>query len=242
MTGIKTRQSEALVRIREMVLRGQLTPGRKLSEPLLAETLGISRTPVRLALRILAEEGLLAESASRGYVVREFAESDVDDALDIRGLLEGFAARRVAQKGASKNLLQKLRGLLEVGDEILKIKHSASLDTAEYADMNAEFHGLVVEESDSPLLSDAISRNNRVPFVHPHAAIVISGEGLTHMYALLNYAHMQHHSIVNALELGDGARAEALMREHVNPARQVKDMTHKTRSVQRVAHAVRGRL
>src|SRR5256886_4483475 len=102
-------QTRAIVRIREMILRGELGPGERVAEAPLAELLGMSRTPVRQALPVLAQEGLLTEHQTRGYVVRGFSTADVLDAIDLRGVLEGLAARRVAERGASRTLLQALR-------------------------------------------------------------------------------------------------------------------------------------
>src|SRR6266700_5707546 len=77
---MNSQQSRALVRIREMILRGKLAPGQRLAEAPLAEMLGMSRTPVRQALPVLAQEGLLAEHETRGYVVRGLSATDILDA------------------------------------------------------------------------------------------------------------------------------------------------------------------
>ena len=67
---MNTQLSQAIVRIREMILRGELGPGQRVAEAPLADLLGVSRTPVRQALPLLAQEGLLSEHETRGYVVR----------------------------------------------------------------------------------------------------------------------------------------------------------------------------
>jgi GntR family transcriptional regulator of vanillate catabolism len=77
----------AIVRIREMVLRGELLPGQRVAQAPLAELLGMSRTPVRQALPLLAQEGLLSERETRGYVVRAFTGADIVDAIDLRSVL-----------------------------------------------------------------------------------------------------------------------------------------------------------
>src|SRR5688572_17957425 len=107
------------LRLREMILRGELAPGERLAEVALAERLGVSRTPIRQALPALAREGLLAAAGRRGFVVRSFSPEDVLDAIETRGLLEGLAARRVAERGAGKELLEKLKVCLAEGDSIL---------------------------------------------------------------------------------------------------------------------------
>src|SRR5579862_897999 len=101
-----------------MILRGTLQGGQRVAEAMLAEVLGMSRTPIRQALPVLAREGLLVESGARGYLVRTFTRSDILDAIDLRGLLEGFAVRRIAERGASAVLLRQLHECLEEGDRI----------------------------------------------------------------------------------------------------------------------------
>ena len=212
---MSTHLIQAIVRIREMILRGELAPGQRVAEAPLAELLGMSRTPVRQALPMLAQEGLLAEHGTRGFVVRAFTDDDVLDAIDVRAALEGLAARRVAERGASKALLRALRDCLEDGDAILDKRHVEESDEARYADMNQRFHALILTEAASPILADAVERNNRVPFAGPQALAFDRGQ-LDRMYDQLRYAHHQHHSLVEAFERGQGARAESLMREHAH--------------------------
>src|SRR5689334_22205026 len=115
---MNNQHTRALVRLREMILRGELSPGQRVAEAPLAEMLGISRTPVRQALPVLAREGLLTEHSTRGFVVRGFSVADILDAIDLRGLIEGMAARRVAENGASAEFLNTLRACLNEGDEL----------------------------------------------------------------------------------------------------------------------------
>src|SRR5215470_12899864 len=216
---MNTQQTRALVRIREMILQGKLCAGQRVAEAPLAERLGMSRTPVRQALPVLAQEGLLVEHESRGYVVKQISSSDIQDAIDLRGLMEGLAARRVAERGASRTLCTALRVCLSDGDRIFGKGHIEESDEALYADMNARFHDLIVREAHSPMIEQALERNARIPFVGPQAlAFEKSSPG--RMYDLLWYAHRQHHVIVAALERGESARVEALMREHVNPVKE----------------------
>jgi len=212
-------QTRAIVRIREMILRGELGPGERVAEAPLAERLGMSRTPVRQALPVLAQEGLLAEHQTRGYVVRGFSTADVLDAIDLRGVLEGLAARRVAERGVSRTLLQALRVCLAEGDQILAEGHVADKFEALYVDMNVRFHQLIVAECRSPIIQQALERNARIPFAGPQA-LALDKTSLERMYDTMAYAHRQHHCIVSALERGESARVEALMREHTNPVKE----------------------
>ncbi len=216
--------SQAIVRLREMILRGTLAPGQRLAEAPLADMLGMSRTPVRQALPLLAQEGLVAEHETRGYVVRAFTAADILDAIDIRAVLEGMAVRRVAERGAPKGLVRELRACLEDGDAILRrfLEHS---DEARYAEMNTRFHGLILQAAASPILNAALERNSRIPFAAPQA-LAFDKSNLGQMYDLLRYAHQQHHRIVDALEEGQSARAEALMREHANIVKESINMAN----------------
>jgi GntR family transcriptional regulator of vanillate catabolism len=215
---MNTQQTRALVRIREMILRGQLASGRRLAEAPLAEMLGMSRTPVRQALPVLAQEGLLAEHETRGYIVRGFSTQDILDALDVRGVLEGLAARRVAERGAPRNLIAALRQALIDGDRIFTKGRLEDSDEALYAEMNGRLHRLIVQEAGSAMIEQALERIARIPFAAPQA-VAFDRTSLDQMYWRLMYGHRQHHYIVDALENGEGSRVEGLMREHVNPVK-----------------------
>lgn len=216
---MSTQLTQAIVRIREMILRGELAPGQRVAEAPLADMLGMSRTPVRQALPLLAQEGLLAEHETRGYVVRAFTAADIVDAIDLRAVIEGLAVRRVAERGASKALLRELRACLEDGDAIFRKRRLEESDEGAYAEMNERFHTLIIKESGSALLAEALERNSRIPFGGPQA-LAFDKSNPDQMYDMLHYAHRQHHGIVEALERGQSARAEALMREHANSVKE----------------------
>jgi GntR family transcriptional regulator of vanillate catabolism len=202
-----------------MILQGKLSAGQRVAEAPLAERLGMSRTPVRQALPVLAQEGLLVEHETRGYVVKEISAADILDAIDLRGVIEGLAARRVAERGASRTLCDALHLCLADGDRIFAKGHIDESDEALYADMNARFHDLIVREARSPMIEQTLERNARIPFVGPQA-VAFDKTSLDRMYDMLWYAHRQHHFIVEAIERGESARVEALMREHVNPVKE----------------------
>jgi len=216
---MNNQQTRALVRIREMILQGKLSAGQRVAEAPLAERLGMSRTPIRQALPVLAQEGLLVEHETRGYVVKAISTADILDAIDLRGLMEGLAARRVAERGASRTLCTALRQCLAEGDRIFSKGHIEESDEAGYADVNARFHSLIVAEAHSPMIEQALERNARIPFVGPQA-VAFDKTSLDRMYDLLLYAQHQHRYIVDAIERGEGARVDALMREHANPVKE----------------------
>jgi GntR family transcriptional regulator of vanillate catabolism len=210
------------LRLREMILRGELEPGQRLAEVALAERLGVSRTPIRQALPALAREGLLAAAGRRGYVVRSFSAQDVLDAIETRGLLEGLAARRSAERGAAPELLQQLRKCLEEGDAILGKRRFESADEQRYSEMNGRLHTLIVEGAASRIVADTLAHNDHVPFASARAVAFSRDPSV--LLPVLNYAHRQHHAIVQALENGEAARVEALMREHAAPVKEVLNL------------------
>ncbi len=210
------------LRLREMILRGELRPGERLAEVGLAERLGVSRTPIRQALPALAREGLLAAAGRRGYVVRSFSPQDVLDAIETRGVLEGLAALRVAERCASSDLLEQLQECLKQGDAILAKRRFESADEQRYSEMNGRFHALIVEGAGSRILADALARNDHVPFAS--ATAVAFSRDTAQLLPVLSYAHRQHHAIVQALENRESARAEALMREHATPVKEVLNL------------------
>src|SRR5215475_10881674 len=210
---MNNQQTRALVRIREMILQGKLSAGQRVAEAPLAERLGMSRTPVRQALPVLAQEGLLVEHGTRGYVVKTISTADILDAIDLRGVMEGLAARRLAERGVSRAFSEELHLCLADGDRIFNKGTMQESDEVLYAEMNARFHNLIIHEAHSPMIEQALERNARIPFVGPQA-LAFEKSSLDRLYELLLYAHHQHHYIVEAIERGEGARVESLMREH----------------------------
>ena len=207
------KNSRVIVRIREMILHGELVPGQRVREVELAGKLGVSRTPVRESLPILAQEGMLTQLDTRGFVVRAFTPQEIMDAIDVRGVLEGLAARMLAEQGPSRRVIQALHECLREGDAIFAKRQMVESDEARYGEMNKQFHALIVQGAGSKVIADAIERNSRIPFAAAYA-IAFDNKDLPRMYDSLSYAHRQHHAIVRALESGEGWRVASLMYEH----------------------------
>jgi len=211
-------EDQVIDELRSKAMNGTLKAGEKYSEAALAKLLGVSRTPVRHALAILLEEGVLTRVGARGYAVRVYRVKDVLEAIDLRGVLEGYAARRIAIAGASDDLVAALRQCLADGDAIFAKRSFGDADEGRYAAMNRRFHALIIEAADGALSLQMEALISRVPFGAPDAIAFdrMSGE---QKFDLLHYAHRQHHSIVEAICQRDGARAEALLREHTTPVK-----------------------
>lgn len=199
--------------LRQLIIEGRYPPGTRLAEIPVAEALGVSRTPVRLAFRTLAQEGLLETVGKRGLVVRAFTETDVLCAVEVRGALEGLAARRVAEAGAPAALLARLIECLDDGEVVLASGKLSSRDVDRWSALNRRFHEAIVESAGSRVIADAIARNNHLPFAAADS-IAIDRKALGSEYRKLQLAQLQHRLVVEAITRGEGARAEALMREH----------------------------
>lgn len=203
---------KALLRLRDMVLAGELEPGRRISELWVVEKLQVSRTPVRAALIRLQEEGLIEEIPSGGFSVRSFSETEICDSIELRGCVEGMAARLAAERGAPQGALKDLFDAVAEIDEVL----AAALDDRKfsaYVELNERFHRLLAGAAQSPLIERQIERCMRLPFASASAFVMVQaiGAGAREMLLL---AQAQHRSVVEAIENREGARAEALMREH----------------------------
>ncbi len=98
----------AQLALRDLILSGRLRSGERISELGAVETTGVSRTPVRMALVRLEEEGLLEAIPSGGFMVKAFTERDILDSIELRGVLEGLAARFASERGVSARDLEPL--------------------------------------------------------------------------------------------------------------------------------------
>jgi GntR family transcriptional regulator of vanillate catabolism len=220
---VATHQEQAVIDLREMILTGVLVPGQRVTETALTASLGISRTPVRYALTALSQEGLLTSLGKRGYVVSKFDIDDVLGAIDVRGVLEGLAARSVAERALDGQLRRRLHDCLDIGDALFAKGYLVAGDAARYSEMNRQFHALITDGAANDALNHLLGLNSSVPF-SAAGAFAFDNAELAQQYRTLNYAHMQHHAIVQALEQGEGARAEALMAEHTNAAKHSLNM------------------
>lgn len=210
-------QESALLQLRERLLRGEFAPGQRLAEQQLAELLGASRTPVRAALAMLEQEGLVEVHETGGYLVRQFTPTEVADAIAVRGHLEGMAARLVAEHGLARRTAQELQSCLEEGDQALAPAALGLEDYARYASMNDRFHALILEACGNRALQRAIAVNDKLPFASASAMLPMQGSVAIDRDWML-YAHRQHHMLLSALRNGEGARAQSLAVEHTEVA------------------------
>ena len=204
---------KAQLRLRELILAGELAAGSRIAELALVEKLGVSRTPIRSALMKLEQEGLLDALSNGGYAVRTFTERDVSDAIELRGTLEGLAARFAAERGCTPALLSAARACLDGIDTFLGPSTLNDEAFSAYVAHNQRFHALLAEMSASSLVQRELERVIGLPFASP-SGFVIRQTNSAHARDMLIIAQDQHRQVLVAIEQGEGARAEALMREH----------------------------
>lgn len=216
-TKAKNHTKRALLELRQRIINGKITGGQRLYEVALAKELQVSRTPAREAMSRLAEEGLLERASGGGFMVRSFSRQDVFLAIEIRGVLEGTAARLAAEQGVKgalllpiKETLAKLDGCF--GERLDDVNFDA------YSELNGRFHAQLGELSGSPLLVRELERAKSLPFASPSAFVPDSSK-IENFQISLIAAQQQHHSIIAAIEAREGTRAEAIGREHARLAR-----------------------
>lgn len=217
-TTAKTHTLRALIEVRQRILNGTLSGGTRLFEVALAEDLEISRTPVREAMSRLAEEGLLERAPGGGFAVRSFAYSDVVDTIELRGVLEGTAARLAAERGVAEGRLSQIQTIVKQLDDCFG-DTPQDTDLERYSELNAEFHLALSRLSGSAVIEREIERVTRLPFASPSAFLPDHGR-LDIFRKTLMPAQEQHRAIVDAIARREGARAEAIAREHAHTAKR----------------------
>lgn len=190
-----------------LILKGVLVPGQRINEPDVATRLGVSRVPVREALRELESSGLVVARKHAGVFVRQLAAPEIRDLYQMRALLDGFAGRQVAQRSSLDNA-----PLLRVLDDSMATMQDAASqhDVQRYYGENLRFHWTIIEAAGNQSLSET------------YRGIVQK----LHVSRLKNLAHdsslqesiAEHVDIASALRQGDPERCNQLLTEHVDDA------------------------
>src|SRR5689334_2646498 len=206
LAGVRDTSLAKLVRdeVLALILRGELVPGQRINEPDVAAHLGVSRVPVREALRELESTGLVAARKHSGVFVRVLDAKEVADLYELRSVLDGHAGRRCAglADAPRRSLVSKLKTLMT------QMKAAARRhDVQAYYGANLAFHWVIVEAAGN----EAMARSYR--------GIV----QLLHLYRLKNLSRdigmqaslAEHDDIVAAIGEGDVRRARSLLASHV---------------------------
>lgn len=192
-------------RLLEEIGRGDLLPGARLRETELAERLGISRTPVREAIRQLEADGLVAHIPRQGATIRVLDYTEVMELYEMRAVLEGTAAR-LAARAASELELDELAALNE--------ELSATRDTRAAYELNRQFHMTLLDAAKNRYLIKSVNALQKT--------LLIIGPSTLAEADRAHQAVREHGDLLEALRARDGTRAEALMRAHIEAAHRVR--------------------
>jgi GntR family transcriptional regulator, vanillate catabolism transcriptional regulator len=212
--------ARAFIGLREVLLHGEFGRGERISELPLVARLGMSRTPIRLALERLAHIGLLDVLPTGGFVVRGFTIAEVLDAIEVRAVLEGTAARLAAERLTD---VSEMGQLLDYAAQMRAFKRLTIDTLSDYMDLNEAFHAGLVDLAKSAMLRRSIAQVSSLPFASP-SAMVFPTSVLPNSDEMLAIANLHHRSIVEAISHRQGTRAESLAREHAFIARRVLEV------------------
>ncbi len=187
--------------LRQRIFRRELEPGSWIDELKIAEEYGISRTPLREALKVLAAEGLVTMKVRRGAYVTEVSEKDMADVYHLLGLLESDAASTVASR-ATPAQLQELRGL----HEELERAAAGTPDRERFFEINEHFHMRLLEIADNRWRSQMVTDLRKVMKLNRHHSLFKSGR--------IEESLAEHRAIVAALQAHDADGARHRMLEH----------------------------
>jgi len=208
-------QSEVvLLKLREMILNGHFQAGEHLMEVPLAALLEVSRTPVRLALGALAQEGLLRYTAKSGFIVRGFSVQEIIDAVAVRARLEAMACSIVASTGLSADATAKLHENVRRTEELSRTRAFQSEHVGLWCELNGQFHELIVSEAENETLTKFVRQFATVPMAAARTSAATL-HNLQRLGSVISSSLTMHRLVLDAIEARQPDRAEYLMREHV---------------------------
>ena len=213
-----------LVRLREMIVTGQIAPGTRLRAEGLADELEVSRTPVRSALAVLSAEGLVMYSVNRGYTVRAVTIGDVLDSIEVRARLESLACRLCADHGLDEAVLDRLSRIVAQAREIVDRGDWSEQIEFDWYNLNWAFHRSIYHAGNNSVLRNAVRMTVIYPVfgdvvrVCPSVAMHVPQRArqvpkVTPEHIIQSQA--DHEQLIEAMRKGDAEGAEKIMFEHV---------------------------
>jgi DNA-binding GntR family transcriptional regulator len=188
-------------RLREQIFAHELAPGSWLDEQSLALAFGISRTPMREAIKVLASEGLVTTKMNKGAYVTQVDRQDLEQIFTVLSLLEGQAAKETAIRATEEQLtkLDDLHHRLE--------KAAADRDLEQFFEINVRFHDLIQEIAGNEWMNGVINDLRKVLKLQRRDSLSRSGRLLSSL--------VEHREILQAILKRDPLAAEAAMRQHL---------------------------
>lgn len=194
--------------LRAAILNGTLAVGQRIYEAELAKQLAVSRNPVRESIRRLQQDGLVDVRPRSGIYVSSISMEEADDIYRIRGALEGLAARLAAERITDREL-EVLEQVLHAGSDT--IRQSTSIEDVAIVSGADQFHRAVHEFAHSPQLIEPLALIYARVRHYRNVTLSLPGRA--------DVASRGHEDIFRAIARRDGARAEAVMRDHIDGAR-----------------------
>lgn len=192
--------------LRAQIFDGGLSPGSFLDEAALAESLKISRTPLREALKVLTAEGLVRHEPRRGCFVNEVTEKDLDEIFPVIALLEGRCAYEAARHASDADL----KALEELHQKLAQCARAGAI--VDYYDTNFSIHEAIITLADNRWLAQAIAGLRRI--------LKLARLQQLHAPGRLDQSLNEHMAVFAALKARDADGAEAAMRTHLQRQRE----------------------
>lgn len=199
-------------RLRLRIFAHELPPGRWMDEQALAQEYGISRTPLREALKVLASEGLVILKPRRGCYVTELSEQDLDEIFSVIALLEGRCAAVATQRAKTADL-SALAAIHEQLEE-----HARNGDADRFFDANHDFHARLQALADNRWLSQLIDETRKMLKLTRRDSLRLEGR--------LKQSLAEHRAILKAVQARDANKAGRLMHEHLLSGRAALAKLH----------------
>ncbi|MEM6388647.1 MAG: GntR family transcriptional regulator [Pseudomonadota bacterium] len=205
--------------IRSDIIHGVYTEGERLSEAQLCDTHSVSRTPVRLALRLLEREGIVRRGAGRGYTIQSPSIADIMQAVQVRGHLESLAARLMAQSKARHTSLPAMAQAIETIEKLVDLGRLDAQTSRQLQSANEVFHRTILDACGNDYVGFTCKQISHLPMLAAGSMVFDRAVSETpDMWEKgvfrLKIGNAQHQVIYEAIEQGDAVRAEGMMREH----------------------------
>lgn len=197
--------------IKNAIVTGKFPPGKRLTEEALAETLQVSRTPIREAIKQLGTDGLIIPYQRRGYIVREFSIEDIRQIYNLRALLESYGASEAALNRTNEELSRITEKNREYEQAISKLKRSDILTIKDIQQANQQFHEEIFQATKNEHLRAHISKVVVVPLIF-RSFYWYNERQLTRSLEV-------HTTILKAIENREPERAKIAMQEHIYQGR-----------------------
>lgn len=201
--------------LRDLILRGELAPGTPLLQVQLAERLGVSRTPLREAFRILERDGLLRISNGNKTVeVIELNRQHLIETYQVREVIDGLAARLAASHGLSDRAAERMERAIDR----MEAASRASLDAAEYGDAHIDFHLAVLEAADNSRLEDfaQLTRFSAHMLLTRYIQQTYGADAPEIIQRAICTGNEDHRAIFEAIRAGDAKGAERAASRHIH--------------------------